>query len=174
MMVIQKALASDAESLRMAAISAFLDDQRYKPAYAISGGPPGHDTVESHAHWIRNYDYFKCIVHGIIVGGCIVKMHPSHYELFGIFLHSNFIGKGIGSEFLRGVIKLYPNGVHWTLETPDYAKRNHRFYERNGFIASEKSTPDPRLGFGFIIYQRPAQPGTTADSQGRGIFGSKR
>lgn len=97
MILIQKALESDIELLRSAAISAFLDDERYKPTNAKPGGPPGHDTIKSHAHWIRNHDYFKCVVYGNLVGGCIMKKHPYHYELFGIFLYSNFIGKGIGS-----------------------------------------------------------------------------
>lgn len=171
MIVIQQALEYDAESLRLAAMSAFRDDERFKPAHTISGGPPGHDSVENHIRWIRNHDYFKCIVHGKIIGGCIVKKHPCHYELFGIFLHSGFIGKGIGGKLLRGVMKLYPCGAHWLLETPDYAKRNHRFYSRNGFVASEKSTTDPRLGCGFIIYQIPARLGTSTASQGRSVFG---
>ena len=153
MIVIQKALESDTELLRLTAMSAFLDEKRYKPAGAISGGPPGHDTIENHARWIRNHDYYKCVIDGKIVGGCVVKKHPSHYELFGIFLHSSYIGKGIGSEFLDGVIKRYPDGALWSLETPDYAKRNHRFYERNGFIKCKKLAPDPSLGYGFIIYQ---------------------
>jgi len=170
MMMIEKALVSDVETLRSAAISAFLDDEQYKPVNAISGGPPGHDTVESHIQWIINYDYFKCVIHDQIIGGCIVRTHSCHYELFGIFLHRSKIGKGLGSDFLQGVIKLYPDGAHWTLETPDYSKRNQKFYERNGFIASRNTAQDPKLGFGFIIYHRPAQPGTAADSQGRGIF----
>jgi len=147
MILIQKALVSDAESLRSAAISAFLGDEH--------GGPPEHDSVEKHVHWIRKYDYFKCVAFGNIVGGCIVKKQPYQFELFGIFLHGNAIGKGMGSELLRGVMKLYPAGVPWTLETPDYAGRNHRFYERNGYIEIEKTEPDPTLGYGFIIYQRP-------------------
>ncbi len=103
-------------------------------ADAKPGGPPGHDTVESHEQWIRNYDYYKCVVCG------------------------NIIGKGIGSEFLRDVMKLYPDRTLCLLETPDYAKRNHRFYERNGFIESKKITSDPSLGYGFIIYQNHVQP----------------
>jgi hypothetical protein len=150
MILIQKALKSDAKELRSAAISAFLDDAH--------GGPPGHDAIENHVNWIRQHDYFKCVASGDIVGGCIVKKHPNYLELFGLFLHSKFIGKGKGSEFLCGVMKLYPDGATWTLETPDFAERNHRFYERNGFIEIEKTRPDPTLGYGFVRYQRPGRP----------------
>ena len=156
MLSIQKAWESDAESLRLAAISAFMNDERFKPANAISGGPPGHDTVESHVYWIKRHDYFKCVVGGKIVGGCIVKKHRSHFELFGIFLDSGYIGRGIGSKFLQDVMKQYPAEALWILETPDYATRNQRFYERNGFVLTEKSAIDPKLGFGFIVYHRRA------------------
>lgn len=150
----QRAVESDIELLRMAAVSAFLDDERYKPLNARPGGPPGHDLLENHIQWIRDHDYFKCVVHGDIAGGCIVKRHPPHCQLFGIFLHRNFIGQGIGSLFLRAVIKLYPKASPWSLETPDYAERNHRFYEHNGFTVSEKLAPDPSLGYGFVLYIR--------------------
>ncbi|WP_319409488.1 GNAT family N-acetyltransferase [uncultured Desulfosarcina sp.] len=156
MIEIQKVLDSDIEVLRSAAISAFLDDERYKPENALPGGPPGHDQFEEHVRWIRKHDYFKCVFHGNIIGGCIVKKHPSHYELYGIFLRSNFIGKGIGSEFLNGVMKMYPDRSPWLLETPNYSKRNHRFYEHNGFTVSLKTNLYPNLGYGFIIYQKPA------------------
>ena len=92
-----------------------------------------------------------------IIGGCIVKFHRSHLELFGIFLHQDFIGKGIGSELLCGVMKLYPENKIWTLETPDYSKHNHKFYRRNGFIETERTSPEARLGHGFIIFRYPGK-----------------
>lgn len=153
MMVIEKAVGSDAELLRLAAVSAFFDDKRYRPAARGFEGPPGHDSIEAHTRWINMHDYFKCIVEGNIVGGCIVKKHTDHCELFGIFLHGSCMGKGIGSKLLREVMRMYPEGTHWSLETPDYAVRNHRFYERNGFIRAGKSKPDPGLGYGFITYR---------------------
>ena len=156
MMIIQKALESDAQSLRSAAMSAFLNDEQYKPEDAISGGPPGHDTIESHVYWIKRHDYFKCVVGGKVVGGCIVQKHPFHFELFGIFLDSHSIGRGMGSKLLQGVLKQYPAGALWILETPDYATRNQRFYERNGFVLTEKSAINPVLGFGFFVYRRRA------------------
>ena len=153
MMVIEKAVRPDAELLRSAAVSAFLDDKIYRPAALGFEGPPGHDSIEAHTRWIKMHDYFKCIVDGIIVGGCIVKRHTDYCELFGIFLHGSCIGKGIGSKLLREVMKLYPEDTQWSLETPDYAVRNHRFYERNGFIRAGKSKLDPGSGYGFITYR---------------------
>lgn len=49
-------------------------------------------------------------------------------------------------------MKLYPDGTLRSLETPDYAERNHRFYERHGFIECGRTVPDPSLEYGFIIY----------------------
>jgi hypothetical protein len=86
----------------LCAISAFIDDERHKPDNAKPGSPPENDKIQSHMSWLRNHDYFKCVVHGKIAGGCIVKEHPNHHELFGIFLSRDFIEKGIGSRFLGG------------------------------------------------------------------------
>lgn len=153
MMVIEKAKESDARLLHAVAISAFEDDRKFKPSNVRQEGPPGHDSIETHKEWMRTHDYFKCVLNGNIVGGCIVKGHADYYELFGIFLHKDYMGKGIGSKFLREVMGLYPESSHWSLETPDYAHRNHRFYESNGFIVHERSEPDQDLGYGFVKYR---------------------
>ena len=157
MIIIQKAEENDLEALRLCAISAFVDDERYKPDNAKPGSPPGNDKIHCHMNWLRNHDYFKCVVHDKIAGGCIVKIHPNHHELFGIFLSRIFIGKGIGSKLLRGVMNLYPIESLWLLETPDYSIRNHHFYERNGFVLNKKIKPDPSLGYGFFVYKNIGQ-----------------
>jgi hypothetical protein len=97
------------------------------------------------------------VVNDKIAGGCIIKIHPNHHELFGIFLSRIFIGQGIGSKFLRGVMNLYPIESLWVLETPDYSIRNHRFYECNGFVLIKKIKPDPSLGYGFFVYKKICQ-----------------
>lgn len=158
MMNVQRAEEKDAERLRLSAISAFMVDERDKPFGAKSGGPPGHDLIQQHLSWMKKHDYFKCLIHHRIAGGCIVKKHAGHYELFGIFLGETYIGKGIGSVFLRRVMRRYPTGSEWILETPDYSTRNHRFYERNGFVYSKRIGPDPDLGYGFIEYKKVSRP----------------
>ena len=59
------------------------------------------------------------------------------------------MGRGIGSWILSETLRIYPQVCIWKLETPDYAKRNHRFYEKNGFTLSEVTPKDPAVGFGF-------------------------
>lgn len=152
-MVIEKARESDARLLCLVAISAFEDDKKFKPAKVRLEDPPGHDSSETHREWIKEHDYFKCVIGCDIVGGCIVKSHVDYYELFGIFLHKDFIGRGIGRKLLHEVMRFYPEGSYWSLETPDYAHRNHRFYERSGFIEVERSGSDPNLGYGFVRYR---------------------
>lgn len=101
MISIKNALEADADDLRKVAISSFLYDESFKPKNSTSGEPPGHDVLEQHVQWIKAHDYFKCVVDSNIVGGCIVIKYLSHLELFGIFLHQNYIKKGIGSNFLQ-------------------------------------------------------------------------
>ncbi|MBM9617052.1 hypothetical protein JWJ90_22605 [Desulfobulbus rhabdoformis] len=76
-MKIQKAEENDLEALRLCAISAFIDDEGYKPGNAKPGNPPGNDRIHTHFNWLRNYDYFKCVVNDTIAGGCIIKIHSN-------------------------------------------------------------------------------------------------
>lgn len=156
-MVIDKALESDSRSLQEIAISAFRYEEKFRPAHVKPGGPLGHDAIRRHEQWIKDHDYYKLIVDGKIIGGCIVKVNPSYHELFGILLHKDYISKGIGSKFLCEVMQLYPKSINWMLETPDYSKHSHRFYRRNGFIEAETTMPDPDLGYGFIIFHHTAK-----------------
>lgn len=146
--------AADAEDLRQVAKSAFAYDDNYKPQGTAPGGPPGYASLENHRHWIETWDYFKCCLGRRIIGGCIVKPRGGAMELFGLFLHSDYIGQGFGRRLLMVVMARYPSDASWFLETPDYAKGNHLFYERLGFRLQHKSSVDASLGFGFYTYVR--------------------
>ena len=150
---ISRAISSDAPVLRNIAVSAFVNDEQYKPYKAKSGGPPGHDSIQKHKEWIRIYDYFKCEKGGKIVAGCIVKRKGRYGEIFGLFVDADYMGQGIGSDLIQYILSTHTDIELWSLETPDYSIRNHLFYERNGFILVEKTDVEPALGFGFHKYK---------------------
>lgn len=154
LMTVAPAREADLEQLCQAARSAFEYDSTLKPQGAFRGGPPGHDSKEQHRRWLEQDDYYACTVCGALAGGCVVKRHPDHLELHAVFLHQDVLGRGIGTRFLREVLSRYPVDARWRLETPDYATRNHRLYQRLGFDLCTQSPADPALGFGFFSFER--------------------
>ena len=137
--------------------SAFIDDERFKPQEARVGGPPGHDNIEKHRKWLDSLIYFKCEDNGSILGTCTVEVNGNEAKINGIQVVTESMGQGIGSHMLREIQSKMPNVTKWTLRTPDYATRNHHFYEKNGFILKKKGAVEPDLGFGFYKYEKDAQ-----------------
>lgn len=153
-MTIQRATTADAEALRQVAASAFAVDERFKPAGAVAGGPPGSDSLARQREWIRRWEYYKGCLGEKIVAGCIVKPRSDILELFGLFVDGDHMRQGIGSRLLTAVMGRYPQALPWTLETPDYNTGNHRFYQGAGFRLQRRSPTEPTLGFGFYTYIR--------------------
>jgi len=153
---VEQATVADAEELRQVAVSAFFLIEGLKPEGAIPGGPSGHDILTRQREWIRQWEYYKACLGEKIVGGCIVKPRwdAVALELFGLFVHSDYMDRGYGRQLLMAVMDRYPIDAGWFLEAPDYATGNHRFYERCGFRLQHQSSVDTRLGFGFYTYIR--------------------
>jgi len=147
---------SDLPELVNVAKSAFIDDERFKPQEAIAGGPPGHDKLERHRQWLDSLIYFKCEDNGSIVGTCTVEINGHEAKINGIHVVSESMGQGIGSYMLREIQSKMPHVTKWTLITPDYATRNHHFYEKNGFLLKQKGDVEPDLGFGFYTFEKNA------------------
>jgi GNAT superfamily N-acetyltransferase len=159
MIALSKATESDLSQLRELAVLAFADDEQYKPVGALPGGPPSHDSIQKHREWLNSMDYHKCTQDGEIIGSCILDIHLDRGTIHGIHVKPESMGKGIGSWILSEAQRIYPQVCSWILETPDYAKRNHLFYEKNGFTLSGVTPIDTALGFGFYIYKKVAQQG---------------
>lgn len=148
------ATVSDLPELVKVAKSAFMDDERFKTPEAIPGGPPGHDQIERHREWLNSLMYFKCEDHGSIVGAITLEVNGHEAKIHGINVTTESMGKGIGSYMLHQIQVILPDVNKWTLITPDYAIRNHRFYEKNGFVLKQRGSVEPDLGFGFYTYEK--------------------
>lgn len=148
------ATISDLQELVKVAKSAFMDDEKFKPREAIVGGPPEHDQIERHREWLNSSMYFKCEDRGSIVGTCMVEVNGHVAKIHGIHVVSELMGEGVGSYMLREVQIIMPNITKWTLITPDYATRNHHFYEKNGFVLKQRDGVELDLGFGFYTYEK--------------------
>jgi len=153
MTTITDAQLNDAERLCEIAVSAFIEDERHKPDHIPRGGPPGHDEVQNHIDWITHYVYLKYEENGQLCGGCMAKVDGWYGNIFGIFVDASSMNRNIGSSLLKQLLLNYPDVEIWSLETPDYARRNHAFYEKHGFQCIRRSEPESDIGFGFYHYR---------------------
>jgi len=151
---IRRAKQDDLPALVALSVAAFRDDERYKPPGAQRGGPKGHDRIDYHEEWMRKHPYIVCVHQNRLAGSIMVDLTAAPAWILGIHVDPAFMGQGIGSAMLKAVERVYPSTAGWTLQTPDYATRNHRFYEKNGFTLASVTDTEPDLGFGFHIYEK--------------------
>jgi GNAT superfamily N-acetyltransferase len=138
-------------------VNAFAEDKIYRPSGIDDGGPPGIKTTEKHEQWLNSETYLKCTKDDILVGSCILDINEDMGVIGGLHVEPHFMNSGIGSWIINEILRMYPKVSPWSLETPDYATRNHHFYEKNQFVLKEITPPEPSLGFGFYKYERRVQ-----------------
>jgi GNAT superfamily N-acetyltransferase len=88
---------------------------------------------------------FKVVFKGEIIGGFCVRYHRNTLTLNVIFVDLPYQNQGIGSRIIQFITAFVrkkqayktapqlPEGVI-DVRTPEWAIRNHRFYEKNGFV----------------------------------------
>ncbi len=98
------------------------------------GGPPGYDDGEFFRKWLFGYEEsigYKILSTGRLIGGLIVWVFPSGENNLGvIFVDPEYQDCGVGTEIWQFVEDTYPNANSWQLETPEWALKNHFFYEQ--------------------------------------------
>lgn len=150
--LLREAREDDLPELVDLAVSAYRDDDRYKPPGIAKGGPPGHDRLERHRSWLTTHRYLVCQYRGCIAGSMTIEPTGTKARIHGLQVKASMMGMGVGSWMMEAVEAVLPTVVYWELETPDYATRNHRFYEKCGFRLEQILNQDPDLGFGFHKY----------------------
>ncbi|MFM2483829.1 GNAT family N-acetyltransferase [Celerinatantimonas yamalensis] len=147
----------DVAELRDLAVNAFMEDRRYRPDDVKDGNPPRLDDIQKHQEWLLLYTYLKCTMNGRLVGSCILKLTDQQGEIIGIHVQQHQMNTGVGSWMINELAQLFPQVSTWTLETPDYATRNHHFYEKNGFTCIQVIPKVLSLGFGFYKYSKSVE-----------------
>lgn len=90
-----------------------------------------------------------------MVGGYTIIKDKDIYTLDMLFVSPSCSSKGIGHKVWKDIEKTYTGAKTWLLETPDYSKRNHYFYEKCGFKKSkEHSFEDGSKSFVFIKHTK--------------------
>jgi N-acetylglutamate synthase-like GNAT family acetyltransferase len=146
----------DIVELRDLAVDAFAEDAIYRPDGIEDSDPPGLADIYEHEKWLQSKTYLVCTMNHNIVGSCILDMKNETATIFGLHVRQQQMNRGVGSWILDEIQRMFPQVSIWALETPDYATRNHYFYQKNGFALVEVTPKDPSIGFGFHKYAKSA------------------
>ena len=122
----------------------FLDDRR-RFAPDNDGGPFGFDSVDYQKKMIEQADYYKILLQNKIIGGVILllSLDGASCTIVRMFIHPSSHNKGFGKMTLKILEEMHPNVKIWMLDTPEWAERNHRFYESIGYRkVMEEYSPD--------------------------------
>ncbi len=146
----ERATPDDVITLVAVQTAAFNNDAVVYPGVEL-GGPPGYDSVEHNLAQMREDDYYKILADGRIIGGIIVaNVGEGRFHLGVLYIHPDYHRHGIGSQAIQFIEATY-QAKRWTLNTPSYAVRNHRFYEKHGYV---KVGEHPYTSFSLYDYEK--------------------
>lgn len=129
----ERATHADAAALTAVQIAAFEHDAVIYPGIP-PGGPPGYDSVADMERKIEQADTYRITLDGRCVGGLVVfDMGLARYHLGVIFIDPAYHNQGIGTQAMQFIEQAFP-AERWTLDTPQWATRNHHFYEKLGYV----------------------------------------
>jgi ribosomal protein S18 acetylase RimI-like enzyme len=173
MICFEKATEGDIPELMKIMKKAFDDEAIRFKGNPEGGGPPGYDDGSFLMKWGFTGDgqnssgsLYKILVETEkaekLVGAFIVFIgekdgSPGDNTLGTIFVDPEWQDRGIGSQAMQYLLATFP-AKRWVLGTPEWATRNHHFYEKNSFTKI-REVLDPELdkekgGAYSYIYER--------------------
>ncbi len=128
------------------------DDDAQKHLGQEKGGPPGYDNGDFFREWLFGYeetDGYKVVADGKAIGAMIVWIFDHGKNILGtIFVDPAYQDQGIGSQMWAFIEETYPIAKSWRLDTPNWATKNHHFYEHKcGFTKIDEKED-------FYIYSK--------------------
>ena len=122
------------------------DDDAQKYLGQPEGGPDGYDNGDFFRKWVfgdAGGVGWKILADGKIAGSFIVWILSDGNNILGnIFVDPSMQDFGIGTRTWEFIEATYPDSVSWQLDTPTWAKKNHHFYEKLGFVREKVEGED--------------------------------
>lgn len=139
------------------------DDDAQKHLGQEHGGPEGYDNGEFFRKWLFGYDEsdgYKVVHEGQIIGATIVWILADGHNLVGtVFVAPAFQDRGIGTRLWHFIETRYPETKSWGLATPDWAIKNHHFYESKCGFQRVESHPVLGAPEDSFVYRKEMQSG---------------
>lgn len=117
-------------------------------------GPRGYNDGKL-IKWLNEHEGFesyKVIYEGNLVGAYTIGINPEdEYSLEMLYIDPEYREYHLGTIVWKDIEQKYVNAKRWTVETPDYSRRNYYFYtEKCGFtFLKEKTYEDGCKSFIF-------------------------
>ncbi|MFA8344199.1 MAG: GNAT family N-acetyltransferase [Rhodothermaceae bacterium] len=147
---LKQATSGEAELMKSLSVQAFTSDFEKYGSF-----PPGIESFEWHKNEIEKGHYYKIIDDTKVAGGiCVIPSLNDEIEIKYLFISDSFQNKGIGSEVMCLIEKMYTAFKIWNLVTPGEAYRNHHFYEKLGYRKVGEFLPDPEKPFKLFEYRK--------------------
>ncbi|MFX0168112.1 MAG: GNAT family N-acetyltransferase [Candidatus Hodarchaeota archaeon] len=129
--------ASEADILPLTTvmIRAF-DDDAQRNLGAPRDHPPGYESGAWLREWLSKGIVYKIVKNESIIGGFLILLNVprKRWNYIGsIFVDLPFQNQAVGSRILQFIEHTFP-ADRWQTMTQAWAKRNHYFYEKNGYI----------------------------------------
>lgn len=129
--------ACDYKELTRIMTDAFNEDTRLHTDLE-QDGPDGYNdgTLIKWLNENKSFESYKVIYKDEIVGAYSVGIKRNNeYSLEMLFIDPKYRQEHLGSIVWKDIEQKYANAKKWTVETPDYSKRNHHFYTKKcGFV----------------------------------------
>ncbi len=125
-------------------MSRAFDDDAQKHLGQEKGGPPGYDNGDFFRQWLLPYEEsvgYKVSLEDELIAGVIVWILPEGHNILGtIFVDPAWQDRGVGQRIWSFIESAYPETRSWRLATPDWAFKNHYFYQKCGFTQVDSDT----------------------------------
>lgn len=148
-----KIYPDDYEVLTKIMIAAFNEDTSMHTDLK-EDGPRGYDdgSLIKRLNEQKNLASYKLVYNNSIIGMYTVESKGnSEYSLEMLFIDPEYRQNHLGTIIWKDIEEKYVGAKKWTVETPDYSKRNHHFYtEKCGFkFNREKVCPNGAKSYIF-------------------------
>ena len=126
----QKIYSVDYEILTKIMTSAFNEDTCMHTDLK-EDGPTGYNngSLIKKLNEHEGFESYKIVYQNNIIGAYTVGIKENmEYTLEMLFIDPDYRKNHLGTIVWNDIEQKYIDGKKWTVETPDYSKRNHRFY----------------------------------------------